>query len=108
MDTAKYQKLLNDKKEDLIKRVENIQNDKTRKEGPLDPDFEEQANMLQNNEVIDHLDEIERKELEDVVYALNRIENNTFGICAECGNQISEKRLDALPTTTICLNCLDQ
>jgi len=108
MDTSKYQSLLIEKKDELEKRIKSIQDDKTRKNGPLDPDSEEQANMLQNNEVVDHLDELERKELEDVVNALSRIENKTFGQCTLCGNEISEKRLDALPTTNICISCLDQ
>lgn len=40
--------------------------------------------------------------------ALERIESNTFGICAECEEAISEKRLRALPWAKYCIDCQEQ
>jgi DnaK suppressor protein len=37
--------------------------------------------------------------------ALERIENGTYGICEECGEDISEGRLEARPVTTLCIEC---
>lgn len=37
--------------------------------------------------------------------ALERIENHTYGLCADCGEQISEKRLAALPWAKYCISC---
>jgi DnaK suppressor protein len=37
--------------------------------------------------------------------ALERIERNSFGFCAECEGQISEKRLRALPWAKYCIHC---
>jgi DnaK suppressor protein len=37
--------------------------------------------------------------------ALERIENHTYGLCADCGEQISEKRLTALPWAKYCIGC---
>ncbi|MCJ7496018.1 MAG: TraR/DksA C4-type zinc finger protein, partial [Deltaproteobacteria bacterium] len=37
--------------------------------------------------------------------ALARIEDGTFGICEECGEEISEERLKARPVTTLCIGC---
>jgi DnaK suppressor protein len=39
--------------------------------------------------------------------ALERIENHTYGLCADCGEQISEKRLAALPWAKYCIRCQD-
>jgi DnaK suppressor protein len=36
---------------------------------------------------------------------LERIENHTYGLCAECDEQISEKRLAALPWAKYCIRC---
>ena len=47
-------------------------------------------------------DEKYLKQLDD---ALQRLENDTFGICRECGKEIDHKRLEAVPTTTICYDC---
>ena len=37
--------------------------------------------------------------------ALERIENGTYGICEECGEEISEGRLEARPVTMLCIEC---
>ena len=37
--------------------------------------------------------------------ALERIENHTYGLCADCGEHISEKRLAALPWAKYCILC---
>ncbi len=40
--------------------------------------------------------------------ALIRIERGTFGVCAECNEEISVRRLEALPWTDLCLHCQEQ
>ena len=37
--------------------------------------------------------------------ALGRISNGSFGVCANCGDDISVRRLEALPWTQYCLRC---
>ncbi len=37
--------------------------------------------------------------------ALRRIDADKYGICAKCGNLISEERLKAVPITTQCVAC---
>ncbi|MDQ7032581.1 MAG: RNA polymerase-binding protein DksA [Desulfonauticus sp.] len=37
--------------------------------------------------------------------ALSRIEDGTFGICEECGEEIGLARLKARPVTTLCIQC---
>ncbi|WP_456324958.1 RNA polymerase-binding protein DksA [Desulfonauticus submarinus] len=37
--------------------------------------------------------------------ALARIEDGTFGICEECGEEIGLARLKARPVTTLCIQC---
>jgi DnaK suppressor protein len=40
-----------------------------------------------------------------ITEALARIENQTYGVCAECEEQISEKRIAALPWAKYCIGC---
>lgn len=40
----------------------------------------------------------------EVREALRRMENGTFGKCADCGQQIDSDRLNAIPWTPYCLN----
>jgi DnaK suppressor protein len=51
------------------------------------------------------VDEVLRREIADIRNALLRIENGTYGICANCGQQIGKERLEALPTATRCIQC---
>ena len=47
----------------------------------------------------------ERKLLSKIEEALNRIDEGTFGICEDCGEEIGLKRLEARPVTTLCIDC---
>ena len=38
--------------------------------------------------------------------ALARLDAGTYGVCAVCGRQILDARLEALPTATTCVTCL--
>jgi DnaK suppressor protein len=40
--------------------------------------------------------------------ALMRIGHEEFGICTECGQSISEPRLEAVPWTKLCRDCKEQ
>ena len=37
--------------------------------------------------------------------ALTRIDDGTYGICEDCGDDISVPRLKARPVTRLCINC---
>ena len=106
VNTLKFEKLLKDKRTQLLDRLKTITKDKTRRDGPLDPDFEEQATMLENVEVVDRLDDLERRELMQIDAALQRIKDKDYGVCSMCQEEIGEKRLTALPYATTCVNCV--
>ena len=40
-----------------------------------------------------------------IIRALEMIEEGTYGICADCGQAIVEKRLKSFPNATRCLPC---
>lgn len=43
--------------------------------------------------------------LEDVVRALGKIDDGTYGICDRCGRLIPEARLEARPWSVRCVDC---
>jgi len=108
LDKTLLKKKLLLQRADILSRVSSLYADKTMKNGPLDPDLDDQAISLENKGVIDSLDEIERSELEQINNALNRIESSQFGICVSCEAPIPEGRLLALPYTTRCVACASQ
>ena len=44
-----------------------------------------------------------RQELSEIEYALKAISHNQYGKCEECGKDIPKERLEAIPTTTFCV-----
>jgi len=49
--------------------------------------------------------ETEGRQLEEIAAALERIRQQTYGICQGCGKEIPRERLDALPYTRYCVDC---
>lgn len=96
------------KREDIIKRMQFLQMDKRRIEEPLTQDFDDQVASVENDQVIDGLDEMTRSQLASINEALDRIHNGQYGICINCGEQISEKRMHALPYVLTCINCANE
>ncbi|HPW34153.1 MAG TPA: TraR/DksA family transcriptional regulator [Candidatus Paceibacterota bacterium] len=46
-----------------------------------------------------------KEELSNVESALIKIENGTYGVCEECGKDIDESLLDAVPNSLFCQDC---
>jgi DnaK suppressor protein len=51
--------------------------------------------------------EIDFNRLQSVNLALSRIEDGTYGICLSCEEEISIKRLRAVPWASYCVRCQD-
>lgn len=45
--------------------------------------------------------------LTQITEALDRMDNEEYGVCANCGMEIQPKRLDAVPWTRYCIKCQD-
>ncbi|WP_106494839.1 TraR/DksA C4-type zinc finger protein [Lentibacillus sp. Marseille-P4043] len=50
------------------------------------------------------LNEHAEEELEEINEALHAIEEGTYGICTKCGKDIPFERLEAIPTTDVCID----
>lgn len=47
----------------------------------------------------------ERRLLSKIKSAIERIDDESYGICESCGDDISDERLEARPVTTLCIDC---
>lgn len=92
------------KKTEISSRLEAIDKSKKRKE-PLNADWSEQAVEMENFEVVDALDDMETVELQRIEGALKSIESGSYGVCTNCTESIGEKRLKAVPTANLCIQC---
>ena len=51
------------------------------------------------------LQDRDQARLKGIENALQRMASDDFGYCDECGENISKKRLMAVPLTSMCINC---
>jgi DnaK suppressor protein len=58
-----------------------------------------------NREISFRLGERESQLVADIDQALLRIKEGSYGVCARCGEEIDERRLEALPTARYDANC---
>ncbi len=77
-------------------------------EQPANPDWEENATELEMEEVLEGLGSAGNAEVQAIYAALQRLKNGTYGECARCGQDISEKRLNVLPHTPLCQVCAQE
>jgi RNA polymerase-binding transcription factor DksA len=90
---------------ELEKRLAQIQNDLR---APHARDSEEQALEREGEDVLDALDEGANVELDQIIKALARVDNNEYGQCIECGNPIPLQRLEILPYADKCVECAQE
>ncbi|MFG1908048.1 TraR/DksA C4-type zinc finger protein [Kribbella sp. NPDC048928] len=49
-----------------------------------------------------------RDMLNQIEFALSRIDDGTYGVCDNCGNAIGKGRLQAFPRATLCVSCKER
>ena len=54
------------------------------------------------------LEEHEWVKLQQVEAALKKVEDGKYGTCEQCGHKILETRLEIMPYTEFCMQCLSE
>jgi RNA polymerase-binding transcription factor len=68
-------------------------------------DLVDQATAAAEADVQVRLRQTDSRLLRAIEEALTRIERGTFGVCTDCGSDISTSRLNAVPWTHLCRDC---
>jgi len=66
------------------------------------------ATINQSRDLLYDLHESEFQRLKSTEEALKAIDSGQYGECVRCGEDIKEKRLMAVPWTTLCLRCQEE
>ena len=90
---------------DLLSEAENTLTNKISSEKESFPDPTDQAVAELDNNFVLRLRGREQKLLKKIDEAIARIDSGEYGVCESCGEQISLKRLEARPVTTLCIEC---
>ena len=99
------QKML-DLRSNLLERLSKIQDHRKRgMDGAQNSD--DMSQVESNDIVIEKLAVHEENTLKKINAALSRMDNNSYGQCTSCDDQIRENRLRALPYTLLCEECAE-
>lgn len=105
MDIEEISKSLKSQREVLSERATRIRRHTRHRDEPLPTDLSDQAQELENEEVLVALDTSTTDQIRAIDHALARIEAETYGRCTSCGSEIEESRLEAYPTAERCIKC---
>jgi len=99
-----FRGLLQDQLDELIDEALKTVNGMTNLKDTF-PDPTDRAALETDRNFLLRIRDRERKLIEKIKEALDRIDNDQFGVCEVCGKEIGEKRLMARPVTTLCIEC---
>ena len=99
---AHIERTLIAKRKEVAVRLERIKKNLT---AGRSADSQEQAQELENAEVVDALGNEARSELTRIAKALDQLKNGEYGNCADCGEEIPMARLEAYPFADRCIRC---
>lgn len=108
----RLRKLLIKKREDIVKEAKSeIKKFKTGEKKQIVETVMDDGDLS----VVDLSEDISLKQLSThremlikIDAALRKIDDNTYGICEECGDEISEERLKILPFAIYCRDCQEK
>lgn len=101
-DTAAARTRLEHQLAELGDRLHRIERDLAE---PLHPDSSERAMQMEDDASLEGQAAVLSRDIASVRRALDRIDAGTYGICVQCGAEISSNRLEARPEAALCIQC---
>lgn len=102
--TAVFRKQLEDMRDTILNEAGKTLSEMTDRHDNI-PDPNDRASIESDRSFELRIRDRERKLLSKIEEALERIGEGEFGICDSCGEEIGQKRLEARPVTTYCIDC---
>ena len=107
METTVARKRLVQMRDDLDHSIAVLQGERP---GPVagtgyPQDSADAGSMLSEADRTEAVLDSARSQRDEVLAALARIDDNTYGQCVDCGGEIPEGRLDARPDAARCVGC---
>jgi DnaK suppressor protein len=105
---ARFRKLLLEEKQRILNNSKNaLKNDLALSQDDLMDETDLAASEVSQNLVF-KLRDRERLLLSKIDDAMARIEEGSFGSCADCEEPIEARRLEARPMSTLCIACKEK
>ena len=107
-DLDKFRKLLQSQREQLIENARRALAGDIHLDPDDFPDEMDAASSEINLAFLGRLRERERHLISKIDEALAKIDNNEYGLCESCGEEIGIKRLEARPVATLCVEAQER
>ncbi len=105
---SKFRKLLTEEKQRLLVNSQKVLANELALSPDDLPDETDLAVSAINQSLVFKLRDRERQLLSKVGFALQRLDEGTFGTCQECEEPIEPRRLEARPVSTLCISCKER
>ena len=69
------------------------------------PDLADVSSNAYSREMLLNLSEAHHRQMQDIDAALLRLDEGEYGVCAECGEDISPRRMEVRPFSRYCIDC---
>lgn len=106
-DMEKYRRALLAKKDEISQELVKNKDAGQESSDEATQDIADKATSSYTKEFLFSLSDSERTLVLQIDQALARIDEGTYGTCTHCGNPLMEKRLDAVPWTPYCVDCME-
>jgi DnaK suppressor protein len=107
-DLKRFKTMLEESKRQLLLSARKTLTEESSFDTDDLPDEIDLASSEYSQSMIFRLRDREKFLLAKIDKALARIESGGFGICEKCEEEISMKRLEARPVTTLCIRCKEE
>lgn len=104
-DFSAYRERLEKQRADILSMYQNDVRAGQESTDEGTEDIVDRANNSYNRELMFSLSDTERQLMLEVDKALVRIDEGAYGRCSNCGTEIMEKRLEAVPWARYCIDC---
>jgi DnaK suppressor protein len=101
----KFRELLESKRMEIVRRAQQTLDEDMALDANDLPDEMDLASSEYLQSFTFRLRGREKVFLDKIQKALEKIDAGSFGVCDDCGERISVKRLEARPETTLCIRC---
>jgi DnaK suppressor protein len=101
----KFKTMLEEKRDEIVKKAKQTLSEDMMLDANDLPDEMDLASSEYLQSFTFRLRGREKSFLDKIEKALAKIEDGSFGNCEECGEEITAKRLEARPETTLCIRC---
>ncbi len=104
----RFKGMLEAKAEEIRQNLQSVKTAKALARGQEPVNMEELPGQSHEEWIFLNRNNIDAMLLREIQEALSRIEENAFGICLECEESMSLKRLQAIPWARYCVACQEE